>query len=96
MRPTTVRSRLRFVGLSRLVTLAALWVAEPHLHTDDGCAFETHCLTCLRTVGSVAVVASPLVLPLALELLRDLPAPLVAAASQVALDAPASRGPPRA
>ena len=94
MRPTTVRSSLRFVASTLLVGLVALWVAEPYLHTDDGCAFETHCLACQRHVGSVAVVAPSLATPVVLEAVGITPAPPTGRLLPAPIRHEAPRGPP--
>jgi hypothetical protein len=92
----TRRSDHVFVALTLVAGLGALWVVEPYVHTDDGCAFETHCITCQRTVGSVAVVSSPVFLPLTLEVLGDVTPRPVIAVCQASPDGHASRGPPQA
>ena len=96
MRPSTRRSSLLLVTLPLLVGLSALGLVEPYIHTDDGCALETHCVTCQRTDGSVAVVSSPVVLSQTLEVLADVTSRPVTVVSQAAPDSRASRGPPQA
>jgi len=81
------------VALTLLATLASGFLDE-YVHTDDGCAFETHCLACQRHLGSVAVIAPSLATPVVFEAVGRPPA----APSSAVLPAPirheAPRGPP--
>ena len=96
MTPRTRRPSLVVVALTLLVGLGALLVGESYVHTDDGCAVETHCITCQRAVGSVAVVSLPLVLPQVLELLGNVTSRPVAVVLEAPHHSQASRGPPQA
>lgn len=92
----TRRSRLAFVALTLLVGLGALFVGESYVHTDDGCAVETHCITCQRAVASIAVVRAPVALPQVLELLGNVTLRPVAVVFEAPHHSQASRGPPLA
>jgi hypothetical protein len=92
----TRRSNHVLVALTLLVGLGALWLVEPYVHTDDGCAFETHCITCQRTLGSIGVVTTRVLPSPTLDVLGDVTPRPVAVASQAPPDTQASRGPPQA
>jgi hypothetical protein len=90
---STRRASLAVVAVFLLAALAGGFVGDC-FHTDDGCAFETHCLACQRQIGSLAVVVIDLV-----ALPRLAPAGSAAAPPAVALVAApvrgeAPRGPP--
>ena len=66
------------------------------VHTDDGCALETHCNTCLLKLGTTGVTALSFAVPpvVALAPLAE-PAPVPPPDDAAPRDLP-SRGPPRA
>jgi hypothetical protein len=96
MPPWTRRSSLVFVALTLLAGLGALLVGESYVHTDDGCAVETHCIACRRAVDSVAVVSAPVALPQVLELLGNVTLQPAAVVFEAPHHSRASRGPPQA
>jgi hypothetical protein len=85
-----------FLALALLSGLGVELVGESFFHTDDGCAVETHCLTCRWAAGSIAIVTPDLTPTLTLEPRGDVALP----ESLFAVEAPrsheASRGPPPA
>lgn len=81
------------VALALLASLASGFLDE-YVHTDDGCAFETHCLACQRHVGSVAVVAPSLATPVVLEAVGIPPAPPSGRVLPAPIRHEAPRGPP--
>jgi hypothetical protein len=52
--------RIAFATLAAIALCAGLAVASFLPHTDDGCAVETHCLSCRLTLGTVAVAVGAL------------------------------------
>ena len=63
-------------------------------HTDDGCAFETHCLVCCVNLGHVAIAAPAVPLPgpaLIVEWVHAAAAPVPAGVTR---PTDTSRGPP--
>jgi hypothetical protein len=81
------------VALALLASLAGGFLDE-YVHTDDGCAFETHCLACQRHVSSVAVVAPSLATPVVLEAIGNPPAPPSGRVLPAPIRHEAPRGPP--
>lgn len=84
-----------------LLACLVLWglgfadVEESFIHTDDGCAVETHCNACLLRLGTASVGAAVrFTLPPIPS--RWEPAPPLAAASHAEAEPPsvATRGPP--
>lgn len=82
------------VGVTLLAALVGGFVGD-FIHTDDGCAFETHCLACQRILGSVAVVTPDLAVPPPLQPLESAPAPPPFAPPAAVVRARAPRGPPQ-
>jgi hypothetical protein len=81
-----------------LVTLLAVLVGGflgDFVHTDDGCAFETHCLACQRNLGSVAVVTPDLAALPTLQPLDSTPTSPTFAIVAAVIRAEAPRGPPQ-
>jgi hypothetical protein len=96
MRSWTRRPVSLVLALALLAGLGVMLVGESFFHTDDGCAVETHCLTCTWAAGSIAVITPDVTPALALE-----PHGYVAATPAIAaLETPScpesSRGPPQA
>ena len=60
------RTSLVFVGVTLLAALVGGFLGD-FVHTDDGCAFETHCLACQRSIRSVGALAPDLAPPPTLE-----------------------------
>jgi hypothetical protein len=86
----------QLVAALLLLGLAVVTVEESYIHSDDGCALETHCNACLLQLGTAGIVdvAPPLLpLPAAVEF-------VVTAAESGHLDVVPrgvpSRGPPSA
>ena len=88
------RASFVFVGVTLLAALVGGLLGD-FVHTDDGCAFETHCLACQRGLGSVAVVTPDLTAPPALQPLGSTIAAPPSALVAVAVRAEAPRGPPQ-
>jgi hypothetical protein len=91
-----IRRRLLLASLV-LWGLGFANVEESFIHTDDGCAVETHCNACLLRLGTASVGATVLfTLPPILS--RPEPAPQAPAASYADAAPPsvATRGPPLA
>lgn len=77
------------------LVLAGAWIAEPFVHTDDGCFVEVHCLACRHIVGTTAV--GPILLVAGTPAFQDSGA--VSLEPRRGIDDPAaeralSRGPP--
>jgi len=90
------RRTLVLAALMLLASFGALTLEEGFVHTDDGCAVETHCLACRWAYGA-NFVAAP-VPALATQLLRVgiVVAPVERATTvETAAEAPA-RAPPQA
>ena len=88
------RASFVFVGVTLLAALVGGLTGD-FVHTDDGCAFETHCLACQRGLGSVAVVTPDLTTPPALEPLDSTVAAPSFAIVAAVIRAEAPRGPPQ-
>ncbi len=69
---------------------------DEYVHTDDGCAFETHCLACQRHLGSVAVIAPSAPVAIVFEALGRPPAPPSGPIVSAPIRHEAPRGPPLA
>jgi hypothetical protein len=82
------------IAVALLLFFAASFVAQGFLHTDDGCAVETHCSSC-RWASTVNAVFVHVPLP-AQEPARRLAAtaPRLLAPQEPDGDVPATRGPP--
>jgi hypothetical protein len=91
---------MRFRGRLLLASLV-LWglgfadLEQSFIHTDDGCAVETHCNACLLRLGTASVGAATRVTLPPIPFRRE-PAPSAAAASyeDAAPPSVATRGPP--
>jgi hypothetical protein len=101
-RPWIVRVHWVIPGMRRKLVVAALLLVgvavmaleESLVHTDDGCAVETHCTACLLRMGTPGVVPAAFVLPRAIPADdRVAPAPLPSHEDAAPRDVP-SRGPP--
>ena len=88
------RTSLAVVAMLLLAALAGGFVGD-YFHTDDGCAFETHCLACQRQIGSLAVVVLDVAVLPALAPAGSAVAPPAIALVPAAVPAEAPRGPPR-
>ncbi|HUL78397.1 MAG TPA: hypothetical protein VL691_14130 [Vicinamibacteria bacterium] len=89
------RTSLAFVAAALLVGMAGSLAGE-YVHTDDGCAFETHCVACQRVVGSLAVIVPAVASPSALQPLGRVSDPSSVALVPAAIRAEVPRGPPQA
>ena len=89
------RTNLAVVALSLLAALAGGFLAD-FVHTDDGCAFETHCLACQRGFQSIGVIAPDLAPPPTLERVGSAVAPPTIAVVRTPVRGEAPRGPPQA
>ena len=88
------RTSFVFVGVTLLAALVGGFLGD-FVHTDDGCAFETHCLACQRNLGSVAVVTPDLAAPPPLQPLDSALASPTFALVAAVIRAEAPRGPPQ-
>ena len=84
-----------FVGATMLAALFGGFLAD-FVHTDDGCAFETHCLACQRGVRSIGVVSPDLAPPPTLESVGTAVTPPVIARVLSPVRGEVTRGPPQA
>jgi hypothetical protein len=89
------RTSLAFVGVTLLAALAGGFLGD-FVHTDDGCAFETHCLACQRSIQSVGSLAPDLAPPPTLERVGSATTPPAASALWTPVRGEAPRGPPQA
>ena len=81
---------LAWLGLTGVMAEASF------VHSDDGCAIETHCNACLLRLGSTGVVTVTFSLP-PVFLVVDEPAPVPAPSHEEAAPRTLpSRGPPLA
>ena len=88
--------RLLTAAVLAWLGLTAVMVEASFVHSDDGCALETHCKVCLlqlRTTGVVTVIFS---LPEVLIAVDEVAPAKVAAPEEAAPRSVPSRGPPRA
>jgi len=91
LRPTRATT-----ALFLLVVLGAVFAGQ-FVHTDDGCAVETHCGACRQAVTSIAVTTPPLVLaPASDPVIGAAPVAATIEISRVTFAREPSRGPPRA
>jgi hypothetical protein len=96
MRPRSVvrRRALIAVALLALACLAGALVDESFIHTDDGCAFETHCVACLLSAASVVVASVAVSAPIVLERVAVLSPSPAFAVHEADVRIEVSRGPP--
>jgi hypothetical protein len=93
-----MRARRRTLLLAALMLLAsfgALSLEQGFVHTDDGCAVETHCLACRWAYGATSVVAAQVALSAPVAAVELVTARSAAAPAAPAVLAAESRGPPR-
>ncbi len=94
MRPRVVSRRAGLVVSLALFALFSAMLETALVHTDDGCALETHCNACLLQLGTNALVTASFSLP---DVPSDgepvLDAPLPARHEPLPQDV-ATRGPP--
>jgi hypothetical protein len=88
------RFALVAVALLALVCLTGALLDESFVHTDDGCAFETHCVACLLSAASVVVASQPLTAPFVLARTIPIPSPRTFSVRDADLSIEVSRGPP--
>ena len=90
MRRKLVIAALLLMGMAVVALEASL------VHTDDGCAVETHCNSCLLRLATPGVVPATFALPRAVTAVdRVAPAPPPSHEDAAPRDVP-SRGPPLA
>ena len=87
-RPNVLVALALAVGLGAIVASAGL------AHTDDGCAFETHCRTCLWAASAIVVVVAAVIVRPVFEIVADVPSPSLGAPAELPRRGAASRGPP--
>jgi hypothetical protein len=83
------------VGVTLLAALVGGFLGD-FVHTDDGCAFETHCLACQRGFQSIGGIAPDLAPPPTLERVGSAAAPPTIAVVRTSIRGEAPRGPPQA
>lgn len=92
-RGTVRRAPVALFSLLALLTLLASLFVGTFVHTDDGCAVERHCATCVFALHQVDRSAVPeVVLPVSLP--TELAAPPAPARLYGEARLHASRGPP--
>ncbi len=84
--------------VATLVSLAVVFasVEQTLVHTDDGCAIETHCNACLLQLGTPAVVAVVFTPPRVVPLAERVASPRVVTRWQAEPRRVLPRGPPAA
>ncbi len=87
---------LLLVAAMALLSVGAVIVEESFVHTDDGCAVETHCLACRLALGSTVVLASAITAPVGTELAGFVSGEPKAVTQDGAARARQSRAPPLA
>jgi hypothetical protein len=92
MRPT--RRTLLLAALMLLASFGVVTLEESFVHTDDGCAVETHCLACRWAYGGNAVVVAALGLPARTDAVERVNHSSTSAPAGRAVLAAESRGPP--
>ena len=94
MSPWLSRTKLGIVALVLLAALAGAYL-DDFVHTDDGCAVETHCLACQRGVQSIGVIAVDLAILPTLERTELVVDPPAIAVHRTTIRGEAPRGPPQ-
>jgi hypothetical protein len=96
MRPRSVirRRALIAIALLAIACLAGALVDESFIHTDDGCAFETHCVACLLSATSVVVASAAVSVPIVLERVGFLSVTPAFSVHEADVHSEVSRGPP--
>jgi hypothetical protein len=79
-----------------LLGLAAAVLEQSLVHTDDGCAVETHCNACLLQLGTRGVTSEPFSLPRAATAVDRVATALPRAHPEESPRQVSSRGPPPA
>lgn len=82
------------VALALAVGLSAVVACSGYVHTDDGCAFETHCRSCLWSANSIVVMVAAVVVRPVFEIVADVSSPIAPAFAPLAGRGATSRGPP--
>jgi hypothetical protein len=83
------------IALVLLAVLGAVFAGQ-YVHTDDGCAVETHCVACRQAVASIAVPTPHVVLAPAFDQpIGSAPVSANVGIAQISFPRP-SRGPPEA
>jgi hypothetical protein len=91
-----MQTRRLVVAVLLLLGLAAATIEESFVHSDDGCAVETHCNACLLLLGTPGVVTVAYSLPRVVAVVdRVAPAPPTLPES-AAPRGVSTRGPPHA
>jgi hypothetical protein len=91
-----MHARRLVVAALILLGLAVVTFEESYVHSDDGCAVETHCSACLLQLGTTGVVSVAFSLPRVLVPVDRVVASPVQPREEAAPRAVASRGPPPA
>jgi hypothetical protein len=89
------RSSRPVIALALVLGLGAIVVGAGFVHTDDGCAFETHCQSCLWAAGSIVVVSPAIAMGPALEAVAHVPPQPTTRTSEPSSRSETSRGPPQ-
>jgi hypothetical protein len=89
------RKRLVVAALV-LLGVAAAVLEQSLVHTDDGCAVETHCNACLLQIGTRGVTSEPFSLPAAAVVIGRVVTALPPTLPEESPRPVSSRGPPPA
>ncbi len=84
------------VAFASLLALGAAQAAESLLHTDDGCAIETHCQACLLALATTGVLTEAVAAAPALGSSENLAPVVVRSQDRLEPGTLPSRGPPLA
>jgi hypothetical protein len=88
--------KLLAASLLALLGLAGAMLETSFVHTDDGCAFETHCNACLLGLRTPGVVTVTFSLPRVVVAIDRVAPALPASREDAAPRSIPSRGPPPA
>lgn len=90
------RRKLLTATLVALLGLVGAMLETSLVHTDDGCAFETHCNACLLGLRTPGVVTVTFSLPRVVVVIDRVASALPASREDAAPRSIPSRGPPPA
>jgi hypothetical protein len=89
-------SKRLLVAALLLAGFALVACEDTFLHSDDGCAVETHCSVCLLRIATAGILPQAFALPDASRVVERLASESVTAPEPPDPRSPASRGPPTA
>jgi hypothetical protein len=91
-----MQTRRLVVAALLLLGLVAVTLEESFVHSDDGCAVETHCSACLLLLGTPGIVTVPFSLPRNVVAVDRIAPASPLPHEDAASPSVSSRGPPRA